>query len=103
MLIISFFYIAEAESSTDFSTLIDLGGFESSSPVVDSEPLPVAEKSPSALIPILPPPPIIPTHSHTRSTPIDQALIQMSSASNSVCLLDEELLHLGNNILYLLD
>ncbi|XP_040187139.1 ADP-ribosylation factor-binding protein GGA3 [Rana temporaria] len=86
---------AEAESSADFSTLIDLGGFESSSPVVDSEPLPVAEKSPSALIPILPPPPIIPTHSHTRSTPIDQALIQMSSASNSVCLLDEELLHLG--------
>ncbi|XP_077315775.1 ADP-ribosylation factor-binding protein GGA3 isoform X1 [Lithobates pipiens] len=86
---------AEAESSTDFSTLIDLGGYESSSPVVDSEPLPVAEKSPSALIPILPPPPIIPTHSHMRSTPIDQTLIQMSSASNSVCLLDEELLYLG--------
>ncbi|CAI9571492.1 unnamed protein product [Staurois parvus] len=86
---------AGTESSTDFPTLIDLGGFESSSPVVDSEPPPIAEKSPSALIPILPPPPIIPTASHTQSTPIDQTLTQMSSASNSMCLLDEELLHLG--------
>ncbi|XP_018417059.1 PREDICTED: ADP-ribosylation factor-binding protein GGA3 isoform X2 [Nanorana parkeri] len=83
------------ESSKNLPTLIDLGGFESSTPAVDSEPPPTAEQAFPALIPILPPPPIIPPHSHIRSSPVDQTLAQMSSASNSVCLLDEELLHLG--------
>ncbi|XP_072260017.1 ADP-ribosylation factor-binding protein GGA3 isoform X2 [Pyxicephalus adspersus] len=84
------------QASTNLKTLIDLGEFESSTPAVTccEEPPSIAEQSSSALIPILPPPPIIPTHLQTRSTPKDQTLTQMSSASNSVCLLDEELLHL---------
>ncbi|XP_075033955.1 ADP-ribosylation factor-binding protein GGA3 [Mixophyes fleayi] len=80
-------------SNTELPTLIDLAGFEPSVPPVDPEPLPSAAQQSPALIPILPPPPLIPTHSHSSHS--DHAVTQMHSASNSLCLLDEELLYLG--------
>ncbi|XP_068118038.1 ADP-ribosylation factor-binding protein GGA3 isoform X2 [Hyperolius riggenbachi] len=83
------------ESRKDLPTLIDLGEFESSSPAINPDPLPGVAQPPSRLIPILPPPPLIPTVSRTHSCHGDHSLIQMNSESNSVCLLDEELLHLG--------
>ncbi|KAG9466897.1 hypothetical protein GDO78_015922 [Eleutherodactylus coqui] len=82
------------ESSSSLPTLIDLAGFESTSPAEDPKPLSdVAEQAP-ALIPILPPPPLLPTHPRPRSS-LDHDPTHMNSATNSLCLLDEELLHLG--------
>ncbi|XP_075702314.1 ADP-ribosylation factor-binding protein GGA3 isoform X2 [Rhinoderma darwinii] len=82
------------ESSISLPALIDLAGFEPTSPPEDPKPLSdVAEQSP-ALIPILPPPPLLPTHSRAHSS-LDYAFAHMNSATNSLCLLDEELLHLG--------
>ncbi|XP_044151925.1 ADP-ribosylation factor-binding protein GGA3 [Bufo gargarizans] len=83
------------ESSTSLPTLIDLAGFESTSPPEDPKPLPNAAEQPPALIPILPPPPLVPTQSRPPHPSLDHLLITMNSASNSLCLLDEELLHLG--------
>ncbi|XP_063816711.1 ADP-ribosylation factor-binding protein GGA3 isoform X2 [Pseudophryne corroboree] len=83
------------KSSTQLPTLIDLAGFEPSIPPVDPEPLPSLAQQTPALIPILPPPPLIPAHSHTRTSHSDHTVTQMNSASNSLSLLDEELLHLG--------
>lgn len=79
------------EVSTNLPTLIDLAGFESTGPPEDLQPLPDVAEQPSALIPILPPPPLLPTQSRPRSS--EHTL--MSSATNSLCLLDEELLYLG--------
>ncbi|XP_069808759.1 ADP-ribosylation factor-binding protein GGA3 [Dendropsophus ebraccatus] len=83
-------------SSTSPQTLIDLAGFESTSPPEDPKPLPPlpdAAEQPSALIPILPPPPLLPTQPRSHSS--DHALTHINSATNSLCLLDEELLQLG--------
>ncbi|CAH2302428.1 ADP-ribosylation factor-binding GGA3 isoform X1 [Pelobates cultripes] len=86
----------KSSSNKDIPTLIDLGGFEAPSPPV--EPVPVMPAQPQqlpAIIPILPPPPLLPTHTGSQSSHTDNALIQMNSISSSVCLLDEELLFLG--------
>ncbi|KAE8576876.1 hypothetical protein XENTR_v10004356 [Xenopus tropicalis] len=89
-------------SHKDLSTLIDLADSEEAFiPQKDPEPfLPVPTEQakpeqPSALIPILPPPPLVPTHSRGYYSNTDHFLTQMKSASDSLCLLDEELLHLG--------
>ncbi|XP_056406014.1 ADP-ribosylation factor-binding protein GGA3 isoform X2 [Hyla sarda] len=81
------------ESRTSLPTLIDLAGFESTSLPEDPKLLPDIAEQPSALIPILPPPPPLPTQSRPHSS--DHALTHMNSATNSLCLLDEELLYLG--------
>ncbi|XP_073540127.1 ADP-ribosylation factor-binding protein GGA3 [Phyllobates terribilis] len=81
------------ESSTSLPTLIDLAGFEPTSPPEGPKPLSDVAEQPSALIPILPPPPLIPAQSRPCSS-LD-SLAHMNSATNSLCLLDEELLHLG--------
>ncbi|KAM8946182.1 ADP-ribosylation factor-binding protein GGA3 [Pelodytes ibericus] len=84
--------------NTDIPTLIDLGGFEAPSTPEDPVPLPTTpEQAPKlpTLIPILPPPPLLPTHLRSRLSHTDHALTHINSAFNSLCLLDEELLFLG--------
>ncbi|CAJ0950426.1 unnamed protein product [Ranitomeya imitator] len=81
------------ELSTSLPTLIDLAGFEPTSPPEGPKLLSDVAEQPSALIPILPPPPLIPAQSRHCSS-LD-SLAHMNSATNSLYLLDEELLHLG--------
>ncbi|XP_073444122.1 ADP-ribosylation factor-binding protein GGA3 [Dendrobates tinctorius] len=81
------------ETSTSLPTLIDLAGFEPTSPPEGPTLLSDVAEQPSALIPILPPPPLIPAQSRPCSS-LD-SLAHMNSATTSLCLLDEELLHLG--------
>ncbi|KAG8564940.1 hypothetical protein GDO81_012643 [Engystomops pustulosus] len=76
------------EPSSNLPTLIDLAGFEPSSPPEDPQPPPDVAEQPTALIPILPPPPLLLTQSRPRSS-LDH------TPGTSLCLLDEELLHLG--------
>ncbi|XP_053564893.1 ADP-ribosylation factor-binding protein GGA3 [Bombina bombina] len=90
-----------APSSTDLPTLIDLAGFEAPCVPVEPVPFPAAPIEPAqplqppALIPILPPPPAVSAHTRSRPSHMDKVLAQMNSTSNSICLLDEELLCLS--------
>ncbi|OCT60677.1 ADP-ribosylation factor-binding protein GGA3 isoform X2 [Xenopus laevis] len=91
-----------ATNHKDFSTLIDLADPEeeltTQTDPVPFPPMPTEQaqpEQPPALIPVLPPPPLVSTHSRGYSSNTDHFLTQMKSASDSLCLLDEELLHLG--------
>ncbi|KAG8446150.1 hypothetical protein GDO86_013853 [Hymenochirus boettgeri] len=94
--------IQGVHSNTDLPTLIDLADSDvMPNTTMDTAELPEVQaeeaqpEQPSALIPILPPPPLVGTHNRGRSADTDHLLAQMNSTSSSLCLLDEELLYLG--------
>ncbi|XP_029456409.1 ADP-ribosylation factor-binding protein GGA3 isoform X2 [Rhinatrema bivittatum] len=85
----------DSQPSNNLSTLIDLVGFDVSSPPPPSLPVEPALQPPlPSVIPILPPPPPLSGHSLSRASgQVENTL----STTNSLSLLDEELLCLGLN------
>nr|XP_033816923.1 ADP-ribosylation factor-binding protein GGA3 isoform X2 [Geotrypetes seraphini] len=87
----------DSQPSSNLSTLIDLVQFDVSSPPPPPPPLPVepALQPPLPLvIPILPPPPTLTGHSVSR---LSGQVENILTTTNSLSLLDEELLCLGLN------
>ncbi|KAJ6660369.1 hypothetical protein lerEdw1_017792 [Lerista edwardsae] len=95
-----------SDSANDINTLIDLTGLDvSSAPPPPMPPTTLTPAAPvlapalaSSDIPILPPPPQTSGHSRSRSSSQAEAIpAQPGSTTNSLSLLDEELLCLGLN------